>query len=75
MMSTTEATQVKPDTQEDAKLPQAQSISSGSQGATLTSRGQHPLQTNWKFWYVQRQFPMQPLGDSAKQDGSEGASQ
>ena len=32
--------------------PATQSMSSG--GGT---RGSHPLQTNWKFWYVQRQFP------------------
>ena len=31
----------------------SQSISSGSTGL-LTRAGQHPLQTNWKFWYVQR---------------------
>jgi len=28
-----------------------QSISSGSTGL-MTRAGQHPLQTNWKFWYV-----------------------
>jgi hypothetical protein len=33
----------------ESKPPQ--SISSGSTGL-MTRAGQHPLQTNWKFWYV-----------------------
>jgi hypothetical protein len=34
---------------------------SSSGGGSLTTRGgYHPLQTNWKFWYVQRQFNPSP---------------
>lgn len=35
--------------------PQSNSLSGSHGSGPLTRQGQHPLQTKWQFWYVQRQ--------------------
>ena len=46
-----QVTQLPSDAAQQLQSKPPQSISSGSTGL-MTRAGQHPLQTNWKFWYV-----------------------
>lgn len=56
--------------QQQPQPTSTQAVSSGAGSGSsgpLTRAGQHPLQTNWKFWYFQRFF------QAVQEDGNNGA--